>query len=227
MTKPTNLIYGVDEKPPAFITFILGLQHVFIIFIAIIFPVLIIRHMGDGIHPETARAFISFSMIAGGITTILQALKKGPVGSGYLCPAVCGPSYLSASMLAVKLGGLPLLFGMTGFVGVVEALFSRVMHKLRFLFPSEVTGLIVTMVGIVLVPISVRNLLGLSGDDTIIQAEEVGVAVITLALMVALNIYSKGKLRLYCILIGMTVSYSKKKNGDPPNKVKSGFKQSQ
>jgi NCS2 family nucleobase:cation symporter-2 len=110
-------------------------------------------------------------------------------------------------MLAVKLGGLPLLFGMTGFVGVVEALFSRVMHRLRFLFPSDVTGLIVTMVGIVMVPISVRNFLGLSGDDTIIQAEEVGVAVITLALMVALNIYSKGKLRLYCILIGMTGGY--------------------
>ncbi len=205
--KPLNLIYGVDDKPPVFIATILGLQHVFIIFIAIIFPVVILRHLGADFDPRIACSFISMSMIAGGVITILQALKKGPVGSGYLCPSVCGPSYLSASMLAASMGGLPLLFGMTGFVGVVEVFFSRVMHKLRFLFPAEVTGVVVAMVGIVIIPLSIRNFVGLDAMDNLIQSNEFIVAILTLGIMVGLNIYSKGKIRLYCTLIGMTVGY--------------------
>ncbi len=205
--KPSNLFYSVDEKPPKFVSFVLGLQHVFILFIALIFPVLIVRQLGGTLDPRTARGFISFSMVAGGATTILQALKKGPVGSGYLCPSVCGPSYMSASMMAASIGGLPLLFGMTGFVGVVEAFFSRIMHKLRFLFPSEVTGVIVAMVGIVVIPLSVKNFVGLGETDSLVQSKEVIVAIITFATMVALNIYSKGKLRLYCTIIGMIVGY--------------------
>ena len=205
--KPLNLIYGVDDKPPVFIATILGLQHVFIIFIAIIFPVVILRHLGADFDPRIACSFISMSMIAGGVITILQALKKGPVGSGYLCPSVCGPSYLSASMLAASTGGLPLLFGMTGFVGVVEVFFSRIMHKLRFLFPAEVTGVVVAMVGIVIIPLSIRNFVGLDAMDNLMQANEVIVAILTLGTMVGLNIYSKGKIRLYCTLIGMTVGY--------------------
>jgi len=101
--KPTNLIYGVDDRPPLLSTFMLGLQHVFIFFISIIFPVLIIRQLGDSITPETARSFISMSMVAGGVTTILQAFKKGPVGSGYLCPSLCGPSsFLLRSFLLLR-----------------------------------------------------------------------------------------------------------------------------
>jgi NCS2 family nucleobase:cation symporter-2 len=37
------------------------------------------------------------SLLAGGVGTILQALKKKGIGSGYLCPSVCGTSYRSAS----------------------------------------------------------------------------------------------------------------------------------
>ncbi len=78
--KPSNLIYGVDDKPPFFITFILALQHVFILFISLIFPVLIINYMGNKISPAEARSLISISMISAGLATIIQALKKGPVG---------------------------------------------------------------------------------------------------------------------------------------------------
>jgi len=113
--KPANLIYGVNDKPPLTTTILLGFQHVFVIFIAMIFPVMIVKHFGASIDPRTASGFISVTMISSGIVTILQALKKGPVGSGYLCPSVCGPSYLQASFMAMASGGLPVLFGMTGF----------------------------------------------------------------------------------------------------------------
>ena len=87
-------------------------------------------------------------MFAGGIGVIIQALRKGPVGSGFLCPTVCGPSFLAASMLCAKVGGLPLVFGMTMIAGSLEAVFSRVLDRIRVLFPPEITGVIVAMVGI-------------------------------------------------------------------------------
>jgi xanthine permease XanP len=102
---------------------------------------------------------------------------------------------------------LPLLFGMTGFVGFVEMVFSRFMHKLRVLFPNEVTGTIVALVGIVVIPLSTQSLLGVGYDDTVIEFKEIVVGVFTLMLMVSLNVFTKGNLRLFCTIIGMVAGY--------------------
>jgi NCS2 family nucleobase:cation symporter-2 len=159
------------------------------------------------ISAHNARVFVSLSLLSGGIIVILQSLRGKSFGSGYLCPSVCGPSYLNASILAASAGGLPLLFGMTAFVGFIEALFSRVMHKLRALFPPEVTGTVVALVGIVVIPISIKDFGGIGPGDNITQHEELWVGFITLVTMIILNVYSKGKLRLYCVIIGMIVGY--------------------
>ncbi len=205
--KPINLTYGVDDNPPALITILLGVQHVCIIFIGIIMPVMIIRLMGNNITPEEAQSLVSLSLIAAGISAFIQAYRMGPVGSGYLCPSVSGPAYFDASKTAALAGGLPLLFGMTLLAGFIEILFSRVMNKIRVLFPAEVTGLIVAMVGIVVLPLSVKNFFGIGAGDTEILPMEVVIGVITLMTMIGLNIWSRGNLKLYCTLIGMILGY--------------------
>jgi len=205
--KPANLLYGVNENPPLPVTLVLGLQHVFILFISLIFPALIVNMMGSAIDHDTARSFVSLSMIAGGIITILQALRFKGIGSGYLCPSVCGPSYLTASILAVQTGGLSLLFGMTAFAGVIESILSRLMNRLRFLFPPEVMGVVVALIGIVIIPLAVDNFFGISGTDTVTTGPEVLVAILTLATMIAINVWGKKRLRLFSIIIGMVVGY--------------------
>jgi NCS2 family nucleobase:cation symporter-2 len=205
MAKPSNLIYGVDEKPPIVSTLLLALQHTFVMSSTLILPVVIVSEIGGTL--DQVQSVVSYSMIAAGLATILQSLKKGPVGSGYLCPHLVGPSYLSASIQAAWLGGLPLLFGMTAVAGFFEALFSRVVRRLRVLFPTEVTGLVVVMVGIALVPLGTSKFLGIETEDAIIEAADVTVAAITLMLMIGLNIWSHGRLRLYCVLIGMVIGY--------------------
>lgn len=102
--KPSNLIYGVDESPRFYENIILGLEHIFIMAVSYIFPVIIVQEIGGA--PEQAAKMIQMSMIAGGIGTIVLSLEKGSIGSGYLCPQVCGPSFLSASILAGKTAGL-------------------------------------------------------------------------------------------------------------------------
>src|SRR5712692_3727977 len=122
--KPANLIYSVDEDPPLPVTIVLAVQHVFVISVGWIFVVVVVTAISG--TTEQSQSLIRMSMIASGLATILQALRKGPVGSGYLCPFSCGPSYLSALILAGQAGGLPLMFGMTTASGVFEGLLSRV-----------------------------------------------------------------------------------------------------
>ena len=53
--------------------------------------------------------------------------------------------YLPASLLALKTGGLPLLFGMTVFAGAVEITIARLMRPLRPFMPPEIAGFVVAM----------------------------------------------------------------------------------
>ena len=92
-TKPANLIYDVDESPKIGALVLLGFQHIFLLAIAFVFPVLIIDSIGGS--ENDARHLISMAMLVTGIATILQGLNKGPVGSGYLCPLLNGPAFLS------------------------------------------------------------------------------------------------------------------------------------
>jgi xanthine permease XanP len=204
--KPPELIYGVDDTPPLPACLLLGVQHIFIVAIALIFPVVIVRAIGGS--AAQAGFMVSMSMLAGGVGTILQALNRKGIGSGYLCPSVCGPSFFSASLLAVKTGGLSLLFGMTAIAGMFEVFLSRVIQRLRVLFPPEVTGTVVAMVGITVVPVAISNFMGLDATDTVTERLEVIVALITLGTMVGMNVWSRGKLKLYPVLAGMILGYA-------------------
>jgi hypothetical protein len=121
--KPENLVVGVDERPPLAMTLLLGLPHVFLMSVGLMFPVLVAH--AAGASPEAAQRLISLSMLAGGVGTIFQALRNRFIGSGRLCPESTDPSFVPVSIQAAQLGGLPLVYGMTILAGFFEALLSR------------------------------------------------------------------------------------------------------
>ncbi|MDQ5985298.1 MAG: hypothetical protein CSYNP_01006 [Syntrophus sp. SKADARSKE-3] len=203
--KPANLLYGVDEKPPLQIIIILAIQHIFFLTSGLIVATIVMREVG-GSH-ELINSVISMAMIAGGIATIIQALGKGPFGSGYLCTEGIDPTFISTSILAGTTGGISLIFGITIVSGVIECLLSRVIHKLRILFPPEVTGVVLAMVGLNIIPIMMTNFFSINSINDPVETNNVLVAVITLFFMVATNVWSKGKLRLYSVIIGMVIGY--------------------
>lgn len=204
--KPANLIYGVNDRPPVFICFVLAIQHIFFLTSGFIVVAIVLGQIGYS--PDLIRNVISMTMVAGGIATILQALKRGPIGSGYLCTEGTDPSFLSVSVLAGATGGLSLIFGMTIVSGVIECLLSRVMHRLRVIFPPDVTGVVLTMVGLNIVPIMILDFMGVKDKESPIETANVLVAVITLAVMVGTSVWSKGKLRLYSVIIGVAGGYA-------------------
>ena len=203
--KPADLIYGVDDKPPLTVSVLLGLQHVFVMTSGWVLVVVIVATIG-GTQEEVANV-LRMSMIASAIATILQSLANSPVGSGYFCPIGSGPAYVSASILAGKIGGLSAVFAMTVLSGLFEGLLARIVPRLRRLFPPEVTGLVVTMVGIELVAVGCPRFLGFQDGGTGPQGAATVVATVTLAAMIGPTVWGKGKLKLYPVLIGLMVGY--------------------
>jgi NCS2 family nucleobase:cation symporter-2 len=153
-----------------------------------------------------AQNLLRISMLASGVATILQA-RGGLLGSGYLCPATCSLTYLAPTILAGRMGGFPLIFGMTAINGLFTAGLSRFLRFLRILFPPDVTGLIVSIVGIQLVAIGCPKLLGRSLAHPGASPHAALLGFITLVAMIAPTVWSKGKLKLFPIFIGLAVGY--------------------
>ncbi len=204
MRKPANLVYGVEETPPPLVVLITAVQHVGVIAIFMVYPLVIGREFG--VETDVLANILRMGMLALAIAVLLQALPHGPVGSRLLAPSSFTGVYLAPSLLAMKIGGLPLLWGMTIFAGLVEIALSRVWTRLRTFIPSETAGLVVFLIGVNVGLAALRTLIGNSVPGTL-SGESASVAGVALAVMIGLNIWNKGQLRLFCILIGMMVGY--------------------
>jgi xanthine permease XanP len=201
--KPTSLIYGVDESPPPLITVFNAVQQVGLIAINIVYPVLVFRVVDLPI--DTASSFLAMGMLVLGFGTFLQALRLGPIGSGFMCPATFTATYFAPSLLAARVGGLPLVLGMTIFAGVLETAIAPLLNRLRAIFPPEISGLVILMIGLSAGIAGLRSLIGASAPP--VSVAEWWVAGITLATMTALNIWGVGLARMLCSLIGLIAGY--------------------
>lgn len=202
--KPANLIYGLEESPPVLVTIMTGMQHVGVVSINLVYPLLVFRVVGAPI--ELVASLLSIGMFVLGATTILQSSRVGPVGSGFMCPMTFSVTYLSPSLLAAKMGGLPLVFGMTIFAGLSEAMLAPLLNRLRAVFPPEVSGLVIFVIGLSGGIAGLRTLFA-SNAAPVLTAEWI-VGALTLGTMIALNVWGKGAARMFCTLIGLIAGYA-------------------
>jgi xanthine permease XanP len=203
MKKPATLLYGLEEIPPPFITISNGVQHVGLIAINLVFPLLVFRAAGTPL--DLIGGLLSTGLVVLAIGTFLQARRIGPIGSGYMCPSTFTATYLAPSLLAAKIGGLPLVFGMTLFAGVLEGAIAPLLNRLRAIFPPEISGLVILLIGL---SIGISGLrLVLAPGVAPMSAAEWEVAGATLVTMVGLNVWGVGTLRMLCALTGLVVGY--------------------
>jgi xanthine permease XanP len=201
--KPANLVFGLEDSPPILVTASNGIQHVGLISINLVYPLLVCRAVDA---PVTLVAdVLAVGLLVLGIGTFLQARGIGPVGTGYMCPSAFTAIYLGPSLLAAQVGGLPLVFGMTAFAGALEAVIAPMLNRLRAIFPPEISGLVILMIGVSAGIAGLRQIFG-SGAAPVSMAEWT-VGAITLATMIALNVWGMGSARMLCALFGLIVGY--------------------
>ena len=144
MTRPTNLLYAVSDRPPPVVCLLNAAQHVTIMAPTLVYPILVMR--AGGATEEAVIQIVSLSFVALGIATALQSLMHPQVGSGYLLPVTPTAAYVPASILAYKLGGIPMIFGMTLLAGLFEIVLAQVIRHMRPFFPAEISGLCVLLI---------------------------------------------------------------------------------
>ncbi len=146
-------------------------------------------------------------MLALGMATLLICAKSRFIGCGYLCPAGYTQFYLGPSLSAAQIGGLPLVFGMTAVAGILQTAVAPVLRRVRFLLPPEIAGLVIAVVGLSIAVLGVRYGLG-GAANTGMASEYFTIFAISLTTMVILNVWTKGYLRMFCLLLGMVVGYA-------------------
>ncbi|WP_181391595.1 uracil-xanthine permease family protein [Methanospirillum lacunae] len=199
------MTYTTEEIPPPVPCFLLGLQHALLIATSFVFPLILIRASGMG--TSEAGFFLSMTIMAVGIGTILQSLKGHYIGSGFLCPSFAALFFIPPATAAYALGGLGLMSAMTAMSGVFQIAISRVISRLRFLFPPEVTGLVIIMAGISAIPFSIQSFLGMENLKAQFISEDLLIAIITLGVIVIASIWGKGSMKLYPAFIGIIAGY--------------------
>jgi len=193
--------YSVNEVPPLGHLLLSAFQHVLIMIVAVGIPVIFAGQINE--TPEFTATLVTFSMLASGIGSIIQALRLPYLGSGYLCPNLCGPSYLSLSLSAAWIGGLPLMRGITIVAGLVEMSLAPVIQKLKSVFPIYVVGLVVALVGISIISISITSFFGLTLLGDAISNTDILIGAVSLLIMIFCNLWGKGFVKIYCLIIGM------------------------
>ncbi len=193
--------YTVNEVPPIGHLLLSAFQHVLIMVVAIGIPIIFAGQLNES--AAFTASLVTFSMLASGIGSIIQALRLPYLGSGYLCPNLCGPSYLSLSLSAAWIGGLPLMRGITIVAGLIEMFLAPVIQKLKSIFPIYVVGLVVALVGISIIQISVTSFFGLTFQGDALRNMDLVVGAISLLIMVFCNIWGKGFVKIYCLIIGI------------------------
>ena len=216
----TDLIYGLNSKPPALQAFFAGLQHLMAIFVGIVTPPIIISG-ALGLDVQQSSFIISMALFASGVSTYIQVKKVGPIGSGLL--SIQGTSFtflgsVIAAGLAVKAGGgtveaaLATIFAVCFLGSFVEMIFSRFIPFLKKIITPLVSGIVVTLIGMSLIRVGITDIAG--GQyvkDNIPEAfatlQNLGLAAIVLVVIVILNRSKNNFMRMSAIFMGLVVGY--------------------
>jgi xanthine permease XanP len=203
--RPKDLIYARDEKPPTVPLIAIGFQHV-----AVICPYLVMVALvaeAAKLPQEAARNAMGLAMIAVAFLTVLQSLRLGRIGSGYLCPPVVSAIYLPSAMLAASVFGFPVACGMVIFAGGCEVAVGGLVNSLRKFFPAVVSGVVIIAVGIELGKIGLGVLLDPKVTHDVRVSQMFLTALCVLLTMIALAVWAKGLPKLLCVLIGILLGY--------------------
>lgn len=203
MRRPAGIRYGVADRPPAAVIATTAAQQTTVVFLFLYVPLLIARE-AQASTAQTAQ-LIGLTFLACGLGTMLQAVRRHGLGSGFLAPLSPSTPYLVPSVLAAQLGGLPLVAGMTLLAGAATVALARLLHRARALLPPEIAGVVVLIVGLSVAVTGVRTLLRGHPGGGAPEGADLLVGLATLLVAVGLSVWGRGILRWGCVLIAMAL----------------------
>jgi len=195
-------LYEQHSRVPLASALTAAIQHVGVTAVTLAFPILIAD--AAGVDSITKMHYLSLCMIALGIGTLLQAVGRFGIGSGYLIGSCFTAIYLPSALLAARAGGLSAVAGLTIAAGVTEILLSRMTLRVRRYLPTELIGLIILVLGITLGTIAIRMISSLD-THTPTSSIDTLIALVSLGVTITIGIWASDRIKSIAVLLGLTV----------------------
>ena len=198
--------YGIEDKPELSEAIPLGVQHLLTMFLSTVaLPLVIAGAIGLGAADTSF--IVQMALLVAGLATIVQAYPVGPVGARL--PIVMGTSAIFVSPL-ITVGnqfGLAAIFGAVIVAAPVEILLGYFFDDIQGLFPPLVTGIVVMLVGLTLVPTAIQYSAGGPGAPTYGSLANLGLATLVLVTTLGLNQFFEGFARSTSVLVAVVFGY--------------------
>ena len=194
----TGIRYQPDERPPATLALGLGLQLAVLSIAAIILvPTVVMRAAG------TTEAYLSWAVsatvVVGGVATILQSIRIGRIGMGYLL--IMGPSgaFIAVCITAITEGGPAMLATLVVISSFVPLVLSHRLSLFQRLLTPTVAGTVIMLIPITIMP-PIFNLLSAPGAPAFAAPLS---AFATIIIISGIALKATGVLRLWAPVIGV------------------------
>ena len=190
----TSVRYEPDDKPPTALRFGLGLQLAILCLSGIVLtPAIVVRAAAGS---ETYLAWAVFAAVAvSGVTTVLQAVRVGRIGAGYVLLMGTSGAFIAVSVTALAQGGPAMLATLV----VISALFQFVLAArlslLRRVLTPTVAGTVIMLIAVTVMPIVFDTLKDVPEGAPPLSAPLS--ALVTVLVITGLALKATGSLRLW------------------------------
>ncbi len=209
--KPSRpAVHPVDEILPVPKLAIYGFQHVLAFYAgAVIVPILLANSIN--LTTEQLIHLINADLFTCGIASIIQSVGFWKIG--VRLPLLQGVTFTAVSpMIAIGLAagggtdGLLVIYGSVIVAGIFTFLIAPYFSKLIRFFPPVVTGSVITIIGIALLPVAAADAAGGAGPDfDPTNPKNMAYALGTLALIVLIQRVFRGFMATVAVLVGLVV----------------------
>ncbi|MFK0086960.1 nucleobase:cation symporter-2 family protein [Pseudomonas sp. NPDC090755] len=185
-----------------------GLQHVLTMYGGIV-AVPLILGQAAGLTPADIGLLIAASLFAGGLATLLQTL--GLPFFGCQLPLVQGVSFAGVATMGAILsnesgGGMPGVLGAVMAASLIGLLITPVFSRITKFFPPLVTGIVITTIGLTLMPVAARWVMGGNSQAPDFGSmANIGLAAMTFGIVLLLSKLGSASISRLSILLAMVV----------------------
>lgn len=197
---------GVDDRPPWGHTVLLGLQHVLVMYAGVVVVPMVVG-AALGLGQDEIATLVCIDLVLAGVGTILQAL--GLWKFGIRMPLVVGAASngIVPMILVGQTKGLPAVYGSLLVAGILWVLLAPFFGSLLRLFPAVVTGTVITLIGLTLIPVGLRLIAGKDPDAPTYGAPgNLLLAGFTVLLVVLFSRFLRGLLGQLSLLLALVVA---------------------
>jgi xanthine permease len=146
---------------------------------------------------------IAIDLFMCGVATLLQVWKGKVFGIGL--PVVLGCTFTAVTPI-ISIGlefGIGAIYGSIIVSGLIIVFIAGFFGKIVKFFPPIVTGSVVTIIGISLLPTALNNVAGGQNSETFGDSKHLLLAAITLVVIIIVYRFTSGFMRAIAILVGM------------------------